>query len=185
MKIRLAIFFVIIGLLGCEEKIDLPFNKYTIKEGAHYSTHAVELLQSDILSFDAKFDETVIYTSSSEENQWDTNKLFGFSDCNSLHHENSARFGWRWLNGKIDILAYCYVDGNRIIEEFGTTMPNEVNHYEIELTDSFYIFRLDDQVLNIERSKPCDVGGYYLLFPYFGGDDVAPHDINIYIRRSY
>ncbi len=185
MNKLISILMLGMVLLSCEERLETPFTKYTIKEGDHYATYAVELLQSDFLSFEAKFDETAIYTSSNEENQWDTNKLFGFSDCNSLHHENSARFGWRWLDGKIDILAYCYVDGNRIIEEIGTTMPGEVNYYQISLTDSHYVFTMDDLTVNIERHKPCDIGGYYLLFPYFGGDDVAPHDIHIFIKRSY
>jgi len=187
MKTIGIILFVISTfiLMDCEPTIDQPFEKYTIPAGKHYSTYKVELLQNDILSFQTKFDETAEYTSKIPVNQWDTNKLFGFADCNSFHHVHSARFGWRWLDGKIDIIAYCYVSGERIIEVIGSTQPGIVNNYEIQLLDSLYRFKFDDTVLDIQRHKPCDLGEYYLLFPYFGGDETAPHDVNIYIRRMY
>lgn len=182
---NILILLCSITFWACEPTLDIPFEKYTVPKGKHYSTYKVELLQNDYLAFQAQFDESAIYTSVTPENQWDINKLFGLSDCNSQHHENSARFGWRWLEGKIEILAYCYVGGTRIVENIGATMPFQVNNYEIQLTDSLYIFRMDDSTISIERQKPCDVGGYYLLFPYFGGDETAPHDTNIYIKRSY
>lgn len=186
MKVKF-IFSVAICLLiqACEPKLDLPFDKFTIPAGKHYSTYKVELLQSHTLTFEAKFDETAIYTSKIEENQWDTNKLFGFSDCTDNHHDNSARFGWRWLNEQIEILAYCYVDGERIIEYVGATQPNMINKYEIQLLNDTYRFVMDTTIVDVNRSKPCDKGVYYLLFPYFGGDETAPHDVNIYIKRSY
>lgn len=180
------IFLYIVTLFtwGCEPELDLPFEKYTIPEGKHYSTYKIELLQSSSLIFQATFDETAVYQSLTTENQWDTNKLFGFSDCNSMHHEHSARFGWRWLNDRIEIMAYCYVNGERIIEYIGSTQPFQTNLYEIQLTDTHYIFRFDNEILEIPRIKPCDKGAYYLLFPYFGGNESAPHDINIMLRRD-
>lgn len=186
---KLTPFVLLLGLavtgLSCEETIDGMMEKYTIKTGKHYSTYDVELLQSDALTFYAYFDETAEYDLHDEVNQWDTNKLFGFSDCDSHHHEHSARFGWRWLDGKIDILAYCYVSGERIIEKIGETMPNTTNYYQIKLTDTEYQFTFDSETLSVPRNKPCDRGVYYLLFPYFGGNATAPHDVNIFIERIY
>lgn len=171
-------------LFSCEEVVDNITEEYTVKEGKHYSTYAVEMLQSDVLTFNAYFDETAEYNLESVD-QWDTNKLFGFADCNSHHHEHSARFGWRWLDGKIDIIAYCYVSGERVIEKIGETAPNTKNYYQIKLTDDAYEFTFDDETVSIQRNKPCDRGVYYLLFPYFGGNNPAPHDINIFIERIY
>ncbi len=172
-------------LLSCEPVIEMPFEIYTIPKGKHYSTYKTEFLQADYLAFDAQFDESAQYISSTEENQWDTNKLFGFADCNSHHHDNSVRFGWRWIDDRIEILAYCYVNGERIIEQIGITHPGEVNQYRIELTDTEYRLTMDSNSVSIPRTKPCDRGAYYLLFPYFGGDETAPHDISILIRREY
>lgn len=178
------LLLTVLTAFSCEETVDRIIDKYTVKKGKHYSTYDVELLQSDALTFYAYFDETAAYDLESED-QWDTNKLFGFSDCNSHHHEHSARFGWRWLDGKIDILAYCYVSGERVIEKIGETLPNARNYYQIRLTDTEYQFTFDDTVLSIPRNKPCNRGAYYLLFPYFGGNDPAPHDVNVYIERVY
>lgn len=170
---------------SCEERVDMPFETYTIKAGKHYATAKAGFLQADRLTFYATFDETAEYVTSDPENQWDTNKLFGFADCNSHHHEHSARFGWRWVEGKIEILAYCYVSGTRIIEKIGETLPHEKNYYEIRLTDSQYQFSFDGATLEVPREKPCDKGAYYLLFPYFGGNETAPHDIHIYLQQVY
>ncbi|WP_421871169.1 hypothetical protein [Marinoscillum sp.] len=184
--LKLLVFvWVAIACSYCEPVVDDPVELYTIPKGKHYSSYKAEFLQSDILRFEVAFDESAIYTTETEENQWDTNKLLGFADCNSHHHENSVRFGWRWLDGKIDILAYCYVNGERIIEQIGSTQPNHTNSYEIRLTDTEYQLTMDDKTISIARSKPCDTGSYYMLFPYFGGDETAPHDITISIRRRY
>ena len=188
MKSRVYILLLIVSatfLLSCEPAIDMPYERYTIPYGKHFSTYKTELLQSDFLTFDVKFDQSAAYTCAVAENQWDTNKLFGFADCNSHHHENSVRFGWRWIEDQIEILAYCYVNGERIIENIGKTKSGIVNQYQITLTDTEYQLTMDDQSINIPRSKPCDVGAYYLLYPYFGGDETAPHDITIEIKRYY
>jgi hypothetical protein len=181
----MMLFILTISIWGCEPIIETPFERFTIPKDKHYSTYRVELLESSSLIFNATFDESVVYECQTIENQWDTNKLFGFSDCNSAHHENSARFGWRWINKRIEIIAYCYVNGERIIEYIGSTQPFKTNSYEIQLTDTHYIFRFDNETMEIPRAKPCDTGAYYLLFPYFGGNETAPHDIHIMINRIY
>ena len=48
-----------------------------------------------------------------DEDQWDVNKLFGFSI--GYHHKTSFRFGWRPKldSGRIEIVGYEYNDGIR------------------------------------------------------------------------
>src|SRR5690606_41284654 len=62
-------------------------------------------------------DSSCVYKNPHPENQDDINKLYGFSDCTSLHHANSARFGWNWKDGALRIHAYCYVDSVRQYKE--------------------------------------------------------------------
>lgn len=177
--------FLILLFAQCEQKIEEPFEYYTIKKGRHASSGKVELLQSKTMQFTAVFDETAIYISGTAENQHDTNKLLGFSDCNDHHHRNSARFGWRWLDEQLEILAYVYADGERIIEPIGTVALNEPIDYQLTMSDNFYHFYLEGfQPVSIERKNKCNMGVYYLLAPYFGGDETAPHDITIKIRRK-
>ena len=110
----------------------------------------------------------------------------GFSDCNSLHHENSARFAWQWYGGKLEIFAYCYVNGARIEQYIGTVAIGKKNKYTVRCLAGYYEFKLNNQeIVKIERGTTCDKGFYYMLWPYFGGAIPAPHDITVLIERVY
>jgi hypothetical protein len=181
---KYLLIYTILILTSCEPEWDF-YQRYLIQEGDHDSELRIEQLQNSSLSFYAKFDSSAIYISNTLENQWDTNKLMGFSDCNSKHHDNSARFGWRWLNDELDIMAYVYNDGERIIEKIGVAKIGQANYYDIQITSDSYLFNFNGNSISIKRGQTCDQGAYYLLFPYFGGDEVAPHNISIYIKRIY
>ena len=144
MNISHSIFcLVILMVFSCEPALEDTFERVVIPQGAHSSSPKVQLLQSNTFKFRAIFDETAIYTSSSEENQHDANKLLGFSDCNSHHHQNSARFGWRWLDGKLEVLAYTYADGERSVEYLTDININESHDYQIKLKEDAYVFSVD------------------------------------------
>jgi hypothetical protein len=176
----LLLFFV---LSACEPSIEDEFEMFTIQQNEHYSNQRhIESLQSNSLYFKARFDETAEYTLD-DGFQDSKNKLLGFSDCNSDHHENSARFAWQWYNNTIEIYAYCYVDGLRVEKFLGSVNKGEVASYEIQLSSRSYTFIFKDQKTVIERKSKCDVGAYLMLWPYFGGQMAAPHDINIFLKR--
>lgn len=172
-------------LLGCEPDYPEPYEVFVIPKGSHDAGWKPELLHSSSLKFEVIFDESAIYTSELAENQWDTNKLLGFSDCNSAHHDNSARFGWRWLDDQLEIIAYCYVNGVVIIEPLAAVPLNEPSQYELALLPEVYRFTLNGKVHDVKRDAPCNTGVYYKLWPYFGGNEVAPHDITIKIKTEY
>jgi hypothetical protein len=184
-RLLILIFFGSFLFSSCEPEWQDPFERFTIKEGNHYATYRTELLQNHLLSFEAKFDNTVVYQTETEENQYDINKLFGFSDCNSHHQEHSARFGWRWVSDSVEVFAYSYVGGERISQLMGKTVPFQVDQYQLLLTEDAYIYRFNENEVTILRTQSCNQGVYYLLFPYFGGNETAPHDIHIYIKRDY
>ncbi len=176
----LWIVLIIFFSQACEILDVDPERIFLIKKGSHYSTHAIEMLESDVLSFTAEFDESAIYTTRDPIQQFSTNKLMGFSDCNCHHHENSARFGWQWLDGQLEIWAYTYVYGENIEAFVGVVPINEPKEYYIQITDETYIFKLEGfPAVEMERGKKCDIGVYYMLWPYFGGQETAPHDISI------
>jgi hypothetical protein len=169
-------------LFACEPvSEDLFTRHFVVKKGQHYSTpRLAEMLQSNRLRFSARFNETAIYDFGDQALQTNKNKLLGFSDCNSMHHENSARFGWQWFNNRLEIYAYCYVGGQRTEEFVGVVGLNEDNTYEIELTEDAYIFYLNNErITSIGRTTDCNSGAYYLLYPYFGGSEPAPQDVRI------
>ena len=183
--IRFIFVILICFLFSSCQKIENDFFVYKIKEGKHRSVTRYETIKSDELKFVAIFNSSAIYESKDPVNQLDINKLYGFSDCNSHHQKNSARFGWRWNNNSLEILAYVYNDGERKYQ-FITTVPldTEVN-YSLKITDDSYQFFVDNSYVIMDRTSNCDVGFHYLLYPYFGGDEPAPHDISISIRDSH
>lgn len=180
MKKLLILWLVV---TACEQKYIEPFELFQIQKGKHSSSSKIVSLYSNTLSFEARFDNTAIYTSLDTINQHDTNKLLGFSDCNSHHQNNSARFGWRWFNNQIEIRAYSYANKVLTYLPIGTVETGETASYKIEIKDDHYIFSLNnyDPVI-VDRGNTCEKGLYYMLWPYFGGDETAPHDINIYIK---
>ena len=97
------------------------FIQYTIKKGAHFTSGNVhKKVETSQMAFIVRFDSSAIYKSLSEENQYDINKLYGFSDNNSDHHQFSARFGWRWSDGALRLFGYVYNDGAVISKELTT-----------------------------------------------------------------
>ncbi|MDB5272209.1 MAG: hypothetical protein JWO58_576 [Chitinophagaceae bacterium] len=177
---------------GCSKKSDntpAPDNsfngkEYVIAQGAHESNDPFVLKTKNILVFKAKFDSSAIYTSVDSLNQTDTNKLYGLSDCNSYHETNSARFGWRWVNGHLQIMAYCYINGVRpepVVVD--TVALNTVNSYSIAFQSDRYVFTVND-TSKVEVPKNCNYNGLrYQLYPYFGGDEAAPHEVRIWIQE--
>jgi hypothetical protein len=173
-------------VFSCKEddpKVDTEnFTTYTIKSGQHSTNSNPKVVNSDELRFQVKFDHTAIYTTKDPSNQADINKLYGFSDCGTQHQQNSARFGWRWYNDQLEILAYCYSNGKREYKYLTSVDLDKVYDYRITAKDNEYIFSVNGVMESMARG--CTNGGSkYRLYPYFGGDEVAPHDVLIKIRE--
>jgi hypothetical protein len=155
---------------------------YVILAGKHESDQSQFIpTQSSRLIFKAKFDQTAKYQTTIASNQEDINKLYGLSDCDSYHQTNSARFGWRWLNNNLEIWGYTYTNGERNYVFINTVPLDIFNEYEIEFTENKYKFRVNGTYATMARSCSGEAKGYK-LFPYFGGDEAAPHDVNIWIE---
>jgi hypothetical protein len=181
----LIILLLITVMISCEDAT--PGRTFLIKQGEHYATHkGIEALQSNTLTFYATFDYTAVYDLGDNALQTNKNKLMGFSDCNSMHHQNSARFAWQWYGGRLEIYAYCYVNGARVEKYIGTVAIGSRNRYSIRCLQNHYEFSLNgEEVVTIQRGDTCDKGLYYMLWPYFGGSIPAPHDITLSIERIY
>ncbi len=188
MNFRILYFSLFLLLLSCEKYDDIAgYNEYVIKKGEHFSDgKSLGELTSTVLTYDVIFDQSAKYTLDAH-NQKDVNKLFGFADCNSNHQENSARFGWRWYNNELQIFSFTHVEGKIDFEYLRTVEINKSFRYSIVVNEGNYEFRIDDLIKPhyFTRGKVCGVGYHYLLFPYFGGDQVAPKDISIFMKRIY
>ncbi|ALJ01552.1 hypothetical protein DC20_17695 [Rufibacter tibetensis] len=154
---------------------------YLIKKGEHETTNPFLVLKTNSIKFEVKFDSTAIYATTDPANQADINKLFGLSDCSSFHHQNSARFGWRWYNNQLELHAYSYNSGKNMSTFITAIDLNKKYTCEVTLTDTNYLYKIGEKT--IEHARACTgIGNGYQLYPYFGGDETAPHQIKIMIN---
>jgi len=161
------------------------FTKYTIAKGEHYaSNNAYTLIETSALQFAVKFDSTAIYQSIKAENQYDINKLYGFSDNNAHHHTFSARFGWSWNNNALRLYGYIYNEGKVASQELAVATIGVEVRCAIKVAGNTYQFFVNDRLAaSMPRKATTPKASGYLLYPYFGGDEVAPHNVNIWIKK--
>jgi len=196
---QVSIWLLIIGLLAmaCQKNIaDLPtspivkpvadtFVTYTIAQGFHYSDQAPNVaVNYTEQKFQVQFDSSAIYTTIDPANQADINKLYGFADNNRLHFEFSARFGWRWFNNRLELLAYVYNNGiqtNKLLGAVSLGMPHQCS---IKVAGDTYIFTLNGVATTMDRASITPKGAGYKLYPFFGGDEPAPHQVVIKIKET-
>ncbi|TDH24572.1 hypothetical protein EXU57_14620 [Segetibacter sp. 3557_3] len=159
--------------------------RYTIYRGQHYCTpNVLKLVTVSEMRFTARFDETAQYDlGPGNINQYDINKLYGFSE-GYAHQHQSARIGWRWSDGALRLFAYVYNAGVREPEREITTVTfGATNTCSIRLAGNTYVFTVNGISVTVPRATSTSRASGYQLYPYFGGDEVAPHDINIWIKN--
>ena len=192
MKTLLPYLLLLFCFAGCSRNKETGINKnfpqakfveYTIDKGAHYCRgNEFKPLDLPEMKFIVRFDSTAIYENSFPENQYDINKLFGFSDNGATHHEYSARFGWRWSEGALRLFAYVYNEGMLSSAEIGIIPIGAEISCSIKPLASKYIFTVEGNVMEMPRKSSTVNAKGYQLYPYFGGDELAPHQINIWIE---
>lgn len=137
------------------------------------------------------------------DDQFDTNKLVGVGYLRgwfrpakaswwklwAYHHKDSARFGWRyWTDrGEVELSAYCYVNGRRVIQHIGFCEVNKWYNIRLRVTHRSYLFELEEvtgksigvAVTQHNHSKKLQ----YRLGLYFGGNATAPTEMHIKIEK--
>lgn len=187
--IFVALLFALIT--GCVKDFERIFNihewkNYTIEEGKHFNNGIhINTMSTDHLDFRARFDETAMYTASTKANQQDINKLYGFTDCNSEVEGCSARFGWLWniKRNKLEIYAYTHSSGQIFHKYLGDADFNKEYSCSIYCVGDHYNFNFDGNLVEMPRECGQSMVVRYMCYPYFGGNDAAPHQINIAIRN--
>lgn len=163
--------------------ISSGFIQYTIPSGQHFADQNVyKAIETSEMKFIVKFDSSAIYQTVSAENQDDINKLYGFSDNNANHHQYSARIGWRWSNNALRLFAYTYNENSVTSRELTTVQIGTEIHCSIKITGNSYLFSVNDITQTFPRTSTTTKASGYQLYPYFGGDEPAPHNVNIWIK---
>jgi hypothetical protein len=164
--------------------IENGFARFVIRSGQQFcDQNAYKQVAFSQLKFTVRFDSSAIYTTQDPSNQYDINKLFGFSDNDSDHHQFSARYGWRWSDNQLRLFAYVYNQGAVISKELGSfAIGSEIN-CSIEAANTNYTFTTNGAVERLPRMATTAMAKGYQLYPYFGGDERAPHEIRIWIKQ--
>lgn len=120
----------------------------------------------------------------------DTNKVFGIGYLWS-HKKDSARFAWTYNpdTDDVQIWAYCYVSGKRVVRFLASVPFNVKVDLDIEISSGVYRFvvfywpeinrsLLFQKTVDFSHSKIFS----FPLGPYFGGDLPAPRTMEIEIE---
>ena len=161
----------------------------TIKQGQHGSDmiSCPWLFKTPSLVRYVRFSDSCAYTLDAY-NQLDVNKLYGASF--GLSEDNSARFGWRFVEGMIELVAYVHDRGQLNRNEF-FDFPvvmrvdlNDMARCEIKVGKSDYLFQVDvrgkQNAVSVPHSKLTTSYGVTRGL-WFGGSQVAPHDMTVEI----
>lgn len=165
---------------------------FRIPKGKHYARPWRFWLwwNKRTFSWNVKFTPSCKYNLGNED-QLDQNKMCGIGYL-PHHHKNSARFGWRYRpdRNEIELSAYCYVDGERIIRSIAFVKVNQ--ECKVNLTvgsDHYYFDVLVSTIGRYENAGMITVGHnlkrklQYRLGLYFGGNRTAPWDMAVHIDR--
>jgi hypothetical protein len=143
-------------------------------------------------SWKVKFTDSCRYDLRSGD-QLDTNKLCGIGYFPGFHHIDSARFGWRYNieTGLIELMAYCYVNKQRIIKPLASCEIGKEYHISLKKISIIYLFdcAVSEGGVYLKSIGSTDVPYYhkkklgYRLPVYFGGNHVAPHEIKIELEK--
>jgi hypothetical protein len=188
--VSLLVFFVSLIVLQFCQPIDYEervagFKVYRIKAGGHSSYSKIASFRKDLLDFDVRFDSTAVYAIG--EKQGDINKLYGFNDCGQdiYNHRFSARVGWNWHNDSLKLFSYTYNDGVRRTVFLQSIELGGTYNCKILITPGSYIFSIDGKTLDIAPRGCSDLSlSRKYLYPYFGGETPAPHEVVILLREN-
>lgn len=180
---------IALTIFSCDQSIDIDedtgFEIYTIPAGAHSSIVRNEPFTGSGVDIVVMFDESAQYTLEVTSDQSDINKLTGFSDCNQHHQSESARIGWRWFNDELQLLAYTYREGDLNFELMGAVSFNtEINLSIRKVGNTYEYSGTGLQSVTMDGTADCESGENYWLWPYFGGNQPAPHEVTIRLKRT-
>lgn len=183
--IRIILPFLL--LLSCQKEVDdLGFRIYTIPEGKHRSGSYFNHPTNSKISFNFMLDESAEYISEVPRNQTDINKIYGFSDFGKSHMQYSIRLGWRYIpdSDNIELCWLRHEDGVHKGETIRNIEPNEIYRATINIETFWYVIVIDNDTTRVIRRPEGNWGliRRYYLYPYFGGNEFAPHDVTVKIK---
>jgi len=157
---------ILLLAFSCSKEVDdLGFRVYTIPAGSHSSGSFLNHPDNSRISFQFKLDESAYYETEIPENQHDVNKIYGMSELQLC-----------WLR---------HEEGRHSSATIRTIEPDVIYDATIDIKTFFYVIVIDGDTTMVRRRPEGNWGivRRYYLYPYFGGNEYAPHDITIKIKE--
>ena len=184
------VLLILLVLIGCSKEDENGYRVYTIDRGNHYSDGPIDKLfgndnKADSWEWEVIFESSCIYLESdllNPSNYLDVNKLIGFSDCDRHHSQYSCRVGWRASGDSIELLIYKRDDNNIGFKSLKKVYPDQIVNVTLDFKDTIYTSCIDGICDTLVRPCPDWSGRKYSLFPFFGGQETAPHKMKIRIK---
>jgi len=180
---KLLLGVILLPLLFSCNKFENEYKIFTVKKGENRSVNTIRLINDCKIEFEAIFNHTAKYKTRLPENQMDTQKLIGFSDCGNFHHVNSARVGFRWTGEKLELKTYTYTNKKRDYKTIKSIPLDTPIRGLITRKGDKYHFWVDGVHVEMEAND-CKCQGY-TLWLYYGDKalgEYAPHDISLQIK---
>jgi hypothetical protein len=155
--------------------------KFQIKKDQHTSNNrCIRFPKNGQITFNFHVNPTWLYDEKAPGFQTGWNKLIGISEGFS-QHKHSVRIGWRCIENTIYMCSYCYIDGERKISDM-VEVPMGWNSGSVRITDNSYIVVINNQIIAFEKSNSSLFK--IMMYPYFGGNSTAPHNIQFEFRMN-
>jgi hypothetical protein len=168
---------------------------YLIKKGNHYASVSIFEKIGAIgwnfksLSMRFIFRSECWWAPPRNQDDNDLNKLAGIG-FGTNHHKNSVRLAWVpdfGNHGMINVYGYTYdekKEGQKLTMAFIKSVHVlETNTGRIESSDGVYFLTVNDVTIQMNNLN-SDPGLYFKLFPYFGGNNTAPHNMTIELEMN-
>lgn len=166
---------------------------YLIKQGNHYCNVSIFDRLFSIgynvkkISFRFKFHKECWWTPARNSDDNDLNKLYGISYGLNSDHVNSVRLAWKPdfnVSGKIDVYGYIYdeLPNSQHLSQYIASVQTETDCTAV-ITNNGNKYDFVVNSANAEMPNThTDSGFCFRLYPYFGGNNTAPHDMTIEIE---
>ena len=177
---------ILLLLVSCAKEVDdLGFRVYTIPAGKHSSGSFLNHPDNSKINFKFILDESAYYKTEIPENQHDVNKIYGMSDFGLRHQKYSIRLGWRYIHNELQLCWLRHEQGIHSSATIRNIEPDVIYNATIDIKTFYYVIVIDYDTTLVRRRPEGNWGliRRYYLYPYFGGNEYAPHDITIKIKE--
>jgi len=177
----ISIAFLSLSSLTCMNTKAEKTRVHTIKKDKHTATNrCIRFVGNNQIRFDFFVSPSWLYDEKAPGFQSGWNKLIGISD-GLKQHKNSVRLGWRCIDNTIYMGAYCYINGERRISEM-VEVPMGWNSGSVTITNTHYRVQINNRIFNYEKSNKSLFR--LMMYPYFGGNSKAPHEMEFKFRLN-